>query len=241
MAGIGLSAFSVFFMQSPSFLAQQRTLVENCGRSNAGMLFAMTAVPCDNHIRQMLDGAPTDHFDAVFAHIVKDLDESGGLRSLRCLDGRVLIALDGSEHFCSRKLNCAHCSTRKRSDGQPEYFHSFVGATLVAPGHTTVVPLAELCRTDLDTARAIGTGPGYLAGVNTPERRMRLVTDALEAFAPDDLAHMQKSVAIAKEADRMEGGLRKLEQAFFTAALADRSAAGHVDVNAPLVPSGDGQ
>jgi hypothetical protein len=118
MADVGLSAFSVFFMQSPSFLAQQRTLAENCGRSNAGMLFAMTAVPCDNHIRQMLDGAPTDHFDAVFAHIVKDLDESGGLRSLRCLDGRVLIALDGSEHFCSRKLNCAHCSTRKRSDGQ---------------------------------------------------------------------------------------------------------------------------
>lgn len=101
--------------------------------------------------------------------------------------------------------------------------------------------LAELCRTDLDTARAIGTGPGYLAGVNTPERRMRLVTDALEAFAPDDLAHMQKSVAIASEADRMEGGLRKLEQAFFTAALADRSAAGHVDVNAPLVAPGEGQ
>ncbi len=67
MADVGLSAFSVFFMQSPSFLAQQRTLAENCGRSNAGMLFAMTAVPCDNHIRQMLDGAPTDHFDAVSA------------------------------------------------------------------------------------------------------------------------------------------------------------------------------
>ena len=113
MADIGLSAFSVFFMQSPSFLAHQRMLVENCGRSNAETLFGMTAVPCDNHIRQMLDGVPTDHFDAVFAHIVKDLDESGGLRSLRCLDGRVLIALNGSEHFCSRKLNCAHCSTRK--------------------------------------------------------------------------------------------------------------------------------
>ena len=141
MADIGLSAFSVFFMQSPSFLAHQRTLAENCGRSNAETLFGMTAVPCDNHIRQMLDGAPRDHFDAVFAHIVKDLDESGGLRSLRCLDGRVLIALDGSEHFCSRKINCARCSTRKRSDGETEYFHSFVGATLVAPGHTTVVPL----------------------------------------------------------------------------------------------------
>jgi hypothetical protein len=40
----------------------------------------------------------------------------------------------------------------------------------------------------------------------------------------------------------LESGLQKLEQTFFTTALADRSAAGHVDVNAPLVPpSGDGQ
>jgi hypothetical protein len=141
MADIGLSAFSVFFMQSPSFLAHQRTLAENCGRSNAETLFGMTTIPCDNHIRQMLDGAATDHFDSVFANIVKDLDESGGLTRFRRLDGRILIALDGSEHFCSRKLNCPHCSTRKRSDGEIEYFHSFVSATLVAPGHTTVLPL----------------------------------------------------------------------------------------------------
>ena len=67
MADIGLSAFSVFFMQSPSFLAHQRTLAENCGRSNAETLFGMTTIPCDNHIRQMLDGAATDHFDSVFA------------------------------------------------------------------------------------------------------------------------------------------------------------------------------
>jgi hypothetical protein len=67
MADIGLSAFSVFFMQSPSFLAHQRVLAERCGRSNAETLFGMTTIPCDNHIRQMLDGAPTDHFDPVFA------------------------------------------------------------------------------------------------------------------------------------------------------------------------------
>jgi hypothetical protein len=70
---------------------------------------------------------------------------------------------------------------------------------------------------------------------------MTLLSDALKAFAPDDTARLTHSVAIAREANRMEGGLGKLEQAFFTAALADRSAAGHVDVNAPLVPSGDGQ
>ena len=143
MADIGLAAFSVFFMQSPSFLAHQTALAEGAGRgrSNAHTLFGMTAVPTDNHIRAMLDGTPTDHFDPVFATLVRDLDARGGLKPLRCLDGRVLIALDGSEHFCSRKLSCPHCSTRKRSDGETEFFHTFLGATLVAPGHKTVLPL----------------------------------------------------------------------------------------------------
>lgn len=141
MSDIGLAAFSVFFMQSPSFLAHQRVLEEGRGRSNAETLFGMTKVPSDNHIRQMLDGAPTDHFDPVFLHVIKDLDVRGGLEPLRRLGGRVLVALDGSEHFCSRKISCPHCSTRLRADGETEYFHSFVGATLVAPGHAMVLPL----------------------------------------------------------------------------------------------------
>jgi hypothetical protein len=141
MTDIGLAAFSVFFMQSPSFLAHQRVLAARCGRSNAETLFGMTAIPCDNHIRQMLDGVPTDHFDPVFAKIVAAVDESGGLKPLRRLDGRVLVALDGSEHFCSRAVRCPQCSTRTRADGETESFHTFVGATLVAPGHACVLPL----------------------------------------------------------------------------------------------------
>lgn len=141
MADIGLAAFSVFLMQSPSFLAHQKALEEMRGTSNAQTLFGMTKIPCDNHIRQTLDGVPSNHFDGLFAHIVKDLDEGGHLKPLRRLEGRTLIALDGSEHFVSRKIHCPQCSTRKRSDGETEYFHSFVGATIVAPGQTTVLPL----------------------------------------------------------------------------------------------------
>jgi hypothetical protein len=58
MADIGLSAFSIFFMGSPSFLAHQRALEEGLGRSNCETLFAMAAIPSDNYIRLMLDGAP---------------------------------------------------------------------------------------------------------------------------------------------------------------------------------------
>jgi len=138
MADIGLSAFSVFFMGSPSFLGHQRALAEGHGRSNCQTLFGMTAIPTDAYIRQMLDHAPPASFDPLFFKAI----ETDGVRApFQRLGGRVLIALDGTEHFCSRKIHCSHCSTRKRSDGGTEYFHSFLGASIVAPGHQQVLPL----------------------------------------------------------------------------------------------------
>ena len=71
MADIGLSAFSLFFMGSPSFLAHQRALAEGQGRSNCQTLFGITAIPSDNHIRQMLDGAPTAAFDPLFLKAIE--------------------------------------------------------------------------------------------------------------------------------------------------------------------------
>jgi hypothetical protein len=138
MADIGLSAFSLFFVGSPSFLAHQRTLARGQGRSNCQTLFGMSAIPTDNYIRLMLDGAAPAAFDGLFTRAI---EKAGPLTRLHCLGGRVLIALDGSEYFCSRKINCPQCSTRRRSDGGVEYFHAFLGASLVAPGHQQVLPL----------------------------------------------------------------------------------------------------
>jgi hypothetical protein len=53
MADIGLSAFSLFFLQSPSFLAHQRRLEEGQGRSNCQTLFGLDQIPSDNHIRAL--------------------------------------------------------------------------------------------------------------------------------------------------------------------------------------------
>ena len=138
MEDIGLSAFSLFFMGSPSFLAHQRNLAEGQGRSNCQTLFGISAIPSDNYIRLMLDGAPTAAFDPLF---LKAIETPEVLTPFKRLGGRTLIALDGTEHHCSRKIHCARCSTRKRSDGGTEYFHSFLGASIVAPGHKHVLPL----------------------------------------------------------------------------------------------------
>jgi len=141
MADIGMAAFAVFFMQSPSFLAHQRHLMRRHGRSNCETLFAMTKIPSDNHIRAMLDPVRPQGFYPAFADALGALQRGGGLTALHRLGDHVLIAFDGTEYYRSAKLHCPCCSTRKRSGGNTEYFHSLVAATLVAPGHNRVVPL----------------------------------------------------------------------------------------------------
>jgi hypothetical protein len=53
MADIGLSAFSLFFVQSESFLSYQRSLEEGRKTSNCHTLFGMAKIPTDNHIFQI--------------------------------------------------------------------------------------------------------------------------------------------------------------------------------------------
>ena len=141
MADIGLSAFSLFFMGCPSFLAHQRVLAQGHRRSNCQTLFGISTIPTDNHIRQMLDGAAPAAFDGLFFKALETLAAADALAPFQRLDGRLLIALDGTEYHCSRKIHCAQCSKRRRSDGGTEFFHAFLGASLVAPGHTQVLPL----------------------------------------------------------------------------------------------------
>jgi hypothetical protein len=141
MADIGLSAFSLFFMQSESFLAHQRALEQDRKMSNCHSLFGMTAIPTDNHIRAMLDPVHPSYLQPAFDQSMDMLRQRGGLRAFQRLGGRVLIALDGTEYFCSHKLGCPQCLTRRRGKGKTENYHAMLAATVVAPGHAMALPL----------------------------------------------------------------------------------------------------
>ena len=102
MADIGMAAFSTFFMQSPSFLAHQTALERGRGTSNCRTLFAMEKIPSDNHIRSMLDPVPPDLLLPMFGKCLAVLEKDHGLAAFQRLGGHVLIALDGTEYFCSQ-------------------------------------------------------------------------------------------------------------------------------------------
>ena len=141
MEDIGLSAFSVFFTQSPSFLSSQKTLEKAKGRSNAQSLFQIEEIPCDNHIRQTLDAIPPDKLFALYDEVYQALRQAGLLESFRAVHQTQLIALDGTWYFSSQKIHCAHCCCLEHKSGDKTYYHSALTPVIVAPGQPQAIAL----------------------------------------------------------------------------------------------------
>jgi hypothetical protein len=74
-----LGAFSVFFMQSPSFLAHQRDRHHCKGKDNVASLFGVEKIPSDNQIRNLLDPVTPVHFHADFTWVHQELERQGRL------------------------------------------------------------------------------------------------------------------------------------------------------------------
>jgi hypothetical protein len=101
MEDFGLSAFSVFFTQSPSFLAHQRAMQQARGQNNAQSFFHLEPIPCDNQIRQRLDPIPPETLFPVYDRLYDTLREHGILRRFRGVHDSTLIALDDTWYHSS--------------------------------------------------------------------------------------------------------------------------------------------
>jgi hypothetical protein len=77
MEDAALSAFSVFFTQTPSFLSSQRMREGSKGKSNAQSLFGVHLIPSDNQIRDLLDSVTPEQVFPVFEDILQVLEQQG--------------------------------------------------------------------------------------------------------------------------------------------------------------------
>jgi hypothetical protein len=135
-----LGAFSVFFMQSPSFLAHQEEMQLNTGRNNAVSLFELQAIPSDNQIRNLLDPLEAEQLFPVYTEVTSLLEASGELQAFRDYRDHLLIVLDGTEYFSSKEIHCDHCSHRTHGD-ETTYFHAVITPVIAAPGNSRVISL----------------------------------------------------------------------------------------------------
>lgn len=141
MSDLALSAFSVFFTQCPSFLSYQQGMEQSKGRNNARSLFQIQQIPCDNHIRQMLDPVEPSQLFSLFDALHKAFDETGVLEAMRAVGRTRLIALDATWYFSSKNLHCPNCSCIEHTNGEKTYYHSAITPVIVSPGHSHVLPL----------------------------------------------------------------------------------------------------
>ena len=133
------AAFSVFFSQSPSFLAHQRDMKRRQGRSNAESVFQMGRIPSDNQIRNMLDPTPATAYEPCYLWLWKRLERGGSLKRYRALDNRLLVGIDGIEFFSSTKIECVHCYQQEVEESS-HYSHRALTALVVHPKQTEVLP-----------------------------------------------------------------------------------------------------
>lgn len=141
LADAGLGAFSVFFTQSPSFLAHQRDLKSRKGRSNVENLFELRDIPSDNQIRNLLDPVSPSQLERCYGQIFQALEQTKVLESYRSFANQILVAIDGTEYFSSKKVHCEQCSHRILKNGETNYFHSVLTPVIVQSGNAHVISL----------------------------------------------------------------------------------------------------
>ena len=136
-----IAAFSVFFTQCPSFLEHQKLMRKRRGKDNALSLFGLRKIPCDNQIRSLLDPIPASTVSGAFDSVWTWLNENPILNNFKYLDNQILLALDGTEYYSSKKIHCPHCNCRHHKNGSTTYYHQVMTPVIVAPEKKQVINL----------------------------------------------------------------------------------------------------
>ncbi|MBS3953526.1 MAG: ISNCY family transposase, partial [Methylomicrobium sp.] len=113
-----LSAFSVFFTQSPSFLDYQRRMEKLHNRNNAQSIFGVHQIPSTSQIGNLLDPIAPETLYPVLAEVGDRLYTQGCLKPFVSVGGTLLVALDGTDSFSSEKISCPCCTQQTLKNGQ---------------------------------------------------------------------------------------------------------------------------
>ena len=100
-----MAAFAMFSLKAPSLLAFDKERVEG----NLPTIDGIERVPCDTHMREILDPVSPKWLRPVFKSVFRQLQRGKALAAMTFLEGHYLLALDGTEYVSSKTLHCASC------------------------------------------------------------------------------------------------------------------------------------
>lgn len=132
-----MSAFAMFSLKSPSLLAFDKERAEG----NLATIYGIERVPCDTHMRQILDAVAPESLRPLFTSVFRQLQRGKALEAMTFLDGHYLLALDGTGYFSSKTIHCTSCLQKVHRNGSITYSHQMLGAAIIHPEKREVIPL----------------------------------------------------------------------------------------------------
>lgn len=143
IADICQAGFAMFHLKFSSLLEFDSQTVYQ--RENLKSVYGLREVCSDTQMRRMIDQIdPTPFLERIAQIVRQDFYRVGGRRQFQVLDGRLVLSLDGVEHFRSTRVHCQACLTKDSKSQGRVYFHQMLCGSIVKPGESTVfVAVAE--------------------------------------------------------------------------------------------------
>jgi hypothetical protein len=133
-----MAGLAVFSLKDPSLLAFCNRALDH----NLHSVFGLQSIPSDTQMREILDEVSPEQLRPAFKDVFRQLQRGKILEEYVFLEGCYLVALDGVEYFCSKKVHCDECMTRTHKNGEVSYYHQMLGAVIIHPDFSEVIPLA---------------------------------------------------------------------------------------------------
>ncbi len=182
------AGFAIFSLKDPSLLAFRQQFPRRS--ENLKRIYGIEQIPEDSALRQGLDGVDPAVLQQQFKPLVDRLRQEGVVQKRQVLGEYIVLAADGTQHYCSGKQSCPQCLTKKHKNGLVTYHHQMLGAVWVHPGEKTVFPVAvePIVRQDGHAKNdcELNASKRLVPQIRQvmPEEKLLITMDALYANAP---------------------------------------------------------
>ena len=137
-----MSGLALFSLKYPSLLKFDNDRSDEVIKHNLQSLFGIDHVPCDTYLRERLDAVAPEQLRKTFSNLFAQVQRGNELSSFKFMQDHYLLSVDGTGYFSSHHIHCDQCCVKNHKDGSKTYYHQLLGAVLVHPDHSHVLPFA---------------------------------------------------------------------------------------------------
>lgn len=185
-----MSGLAMFGLKFPSLLQFDKSKEEKQLQYNLKTLYGVENIPSDTQMREILDKIDPKEIRPAFNNIFSEIQRGNELKSYQYIDGYYMVSVDGSGYLSSEAIHCDQCCTKVSRNGKVTYYHQLLGAVIVHPDKSAVIPFAPepISKHDGDTKNDCeqNASKRLLEDIRRehPHLKIIILTDSLSSKGP---------------------------------------------------------